>query len=81
MNKRALGRGLHTLLPKRPPETEPSPAPAVIAPSAPAIPTELPIAAITPNPFQPRKHFDAQALQELAQSIRTDGIIQPLGGS
>ena len=78
MNKRALGRGLHTLLPKRPPETEPSPAPAVTAPAIPAIPTELPIAAITPNPFQPRKHFDAQALQELAQSIRTDGIIQPL---
>lgn len=33
---------------------------------------------IKPNPFQPRKHFDEEALKELAASIREFGIIQPL---
>ncbi len=39
---------------------------------------EIPIEAIEVNPFQPRTDFDAEALEELAQSIRTHGIIQPL---
>lgn len=38
----------------------------------------LPIAAIEANPFQPRTTFDAEALAELAQSIRELGIIQPV---
>ncbi len=38
----------------------------------------IPIAAITPNPDQPRKHFDADALTELAESIRQYGLLQPL---
>lgn len=38
----------------------------------------LPINALTPNQFQPRKHFDEQGLQELAASIQSQGIIQPL---
>jgi ParB family chromosome partitioning protein len=75
MNKRALGRGLHTLLPNRSQEAQ---QPMVQTPSAPVVPTELPIESIIPNPFQPRKHFETQALQELAQSIRQDGVIQPL---
>ena len=33
---------------------------------------------IIPNRFQPRKNFDEEALQELADSIRQHGIIQPL---
>ena len=33
---------------------------------------------ITPNPYQPRRHFDEVALGELANSIREFGIIQPL---
>lgn len=33
---------------------------------------------ITPNPYQPRTEFDPKALQELAQSIRENGLIQPL---
>lgn len=38
----------------------------------------LAIDAISPNPHQPRSQFDAQALAELADSIRTHGVIQPL---
>lgn len=33
---------------------------------------------IVPNPLQPRKHFPQQSLQELAQSIRVQGVLQPL---
>lgn len=40
--------------------------------------TELSISKIYPNPNQPRKHFDEDALQELASSIKLHGIIQPL---
>ncbi len=38
----------------------------------------LPIAAITPNLHQPRRHFDEQALAELAESIRQRGVLQPI---
>ncbi len=40
--------------------------------------TELEINKIYPNPNQPRKHFDEEALRELASSIKTHGVIQPL---
>ena len=40
--------------------------------------TELEIGLIYPNPNQPRKHFDEEALQELSSSIKTHGVIQPL---
>ena len=33
---------------------------------------------ITPNPYQPRKHFDAEALQELSHSIKDHGLLQPI---
>jgi len=33
---------------------------------------------IAPNPFQPRRHFDEQSLQELADSIRMNGVLQPV---
>lgn len=39
---------------------------------------QLPLEKIFPNPHQPRQSFDAQALEELAESIREHGIIQPL---
>ena len=38
----------------------------------------VPIDMIEPNPFQPRMSFDQDALQELAASIRTFGLIQPI---
>lgn len=53
------------------------------APDVPATPSdttlqEIPIASIIPNPHQPRLHFDEVKLQELADSIKEHGILQPL---
>ena len=39
---------------------------------------KLPIAQVNPNPNQPRTHFDESALAELAESIRENGVLQPL---
>lgn len=39
---------------------------------------EIDVAAIKPNPYQPRHNFDSQALEELKRSIREKGIIQPI---
>jgi len=39
---------------------------------------ELDVESITPNPFQPRKHFDEVALRELSQSIKEHGLLQPI---
>lgn len=64
--KNALGRGLDALIPSGP---------------ADAVSTgimELDIDRISPNRYQPRDAFDAETLGELAQSIRENGIIQPL---
>jgi ParB/RepB/Spo0J family partition protein len=43
-----------------------------------ARPRTLPIALLRPNPFQPREHFDPEALEELAASVRDKGVIQPI---
>ena len=39
---------------------------------------EIDVESITPNPFQPRKHFDEQALKELSESISEHGLLQPI---
>ena len=39
---------------------------------------EISLEKIRPNPFQPRKHFDETALAELAESIKTNGVLQPV---
>jgi len=39
---------------------------------------EIDVDLIKPNPYQPRKHFDVDALNELAESIRINGILQPV---
>ncbi len=39
---------------------------------------ELPVEKISPNPFQPRKHFDEKALEELSRSIKVHGLLQPI---
>ncbi|MDD2522646.1 MAG: ParB/RepB/Spo0J family partition protein [Anaerolineaceae bacterium] len=67
--KTGLGRGLDALIPG----WEESPT---IGPGDKVV--QVPIANISPNPHQPRKQFDGEALEELAISIREHGIIQPL---
>ena len=71
---RPLGRGLSSLLPARP-AVVPSPAanPPKVADKA-----ALPIEQIAPNPVQPRTVFRPEKLEELAASIKANGIIQPL---
>ena len=54
----------------------PQPPPPVAAPGP--APKTLPVANIHPNPFQPRTTFDEAALQELADSIRAHGLLQPI---
>lgn len=39
---------------------------------------ELPIGSITPNPFQPRREFDEEELKDLSESIRENGLLQPI---
>ncbi len=39
---------------------------------------EIDISQITPNPFQPRRHFDQESIQELSDSIKKHGLIQPI---
>lgn len=72
----ALGRGLNALIPAAAPPPPP-PAP-VAAPREAHRPTELDIDLLVPNPRQPRAQIDEQPLEELAQSIRSNGVIQPI---
>lgn len=74
MSRKVLGRGLEALI---------SASTATEAVEGKHIPvgggaTELPIHAIASNPFQPRTRFDESALKELADSIRSTGVIQPI---
>jgi ParB family chromosome partitioning protein len=63
----ALGRGLDALIQTDTVQTEGS-----------SSINEIPLSQIHPNPNQPRREFDSEALQELADSIREIGIIQPI---
>jgi ParB family chromosome partitioning protein len=65
-NKKALGRGLEALIPKRLIEEKKGTT------------QQIPLARIKPNPFQPRKIFRPEDLQELVQSVRERGILQPI---
>jgi len=86
-NKPRLGRGLSSLISVSdlPVEAEIAPTPAVptshppIPPSSHSTsPGELPIAQIQPNPHQPRRSFNDASLAELAASIKSTGLIQPI---
>lgn len=62
--KRGLGRGLDALIEE--------------APATPAPVQTLPIGQLKPNRFQPRTRFDEESIDELAASIKAQGIVQPL---
>ncbi len=63
MKRKALGKGIQSLIP----QTSPSEKLA-----------EVDISRIKPSPYQPRRRFDQEKLEELAISIRNSGIIQPV---
>ena len=71
VKKSALGRGLGALIT----DAAEDPKPRVQAVSA---IQELQLEDIRPNPFQPRTEFDEEALNELAASIKSKGIVQPI---
>jgi ParB family chromosome partitioning protein len=76
--RKVLGKGLSALLPARSPSS-PGAAPVRAPDSKPTATTgSLPLASIHPNPMQPRTVFQADRLEELAASIRANGIIQPI---
>ncbi len=59
-----LGRGLASLIP--------------LSPSGVSLTREVPVSAISPNPEQPRRSFDAGELRQLADSIAVHGVLQPV---
>ena len=85
MAKPALGRGLGALMSGNPPLTQSASTPTIL-PTVATVPApdnrdrvqRVPLHRIRPSALQPRKEFAAEALQELADSIREQGIVQPL---
>ena len=69
MSKRALGKGLESLIQQYEEKSETSISEGV---------EDIYIKQVIPNPDQPRKTFDEEALRELADSIKEQGVIQPI---
>ena len=67
-NRKALGRGLSALIPEVPAESQQTIESIKF----------IPVAKISPNPFQPRESFDPIKLEELSNSIAEKGIVQPI---
>jgi ParB family transcriptional regulator, chromosome partitioning protein len=87
MAKPVLGRGLGALLGGNPIAKAPGPSPVIPQLStvtAPPVPDtrervqRVALDRIQPCPFQPRKHFPPETLRELADSIKEQGVVQPL---
>jgi len=80
--RQALGKGIGALIPSAPPRPQAESAEG--GPGSGAQPgtrgfgREIPVDSIVANPRQPRAHFDPEAIAELAESIRTHGVLQPI---
>lgn len=72
MKRKALGKGLRSLIPEAPAKSVQAPAPP-----QPGL-TELDLDRIVPNRKQPRERFEQQGLEELAASMKQDGVLQPV---
>jgi len=68
MNRIVLGRGIGALIPDG----------AAAAPTQPAAFADIPVDKISPNPDQPRAQIDPATLVQLSESIRRDGVLQPI---
>ena len=81
--KSRLGRGLGGLIsaaaPAKPAAT-PAPVAPTPAPAAPGAPgfAEIAVSLIVPSPYQARKEISPEHLSELAESIRSEGLLQPI---
>jgi ParB family chromosome partitioning protein len=67
VNKKGLGKGLSALIPS---------SPELVSSDEPVM--EIEIHKIRPNSFQPRRRFDEEKLNELAESIKEHGVVQPV---
>lgn len=76
--KRGLGKGLGALIPTGPISSLPSAAAGTAVQISGAYLEEIPVSAIAPNPRQPRQVFDEDSMAELAASIETVGLLQPV---
>ena len=65
-----LGKGLDSLIPGADQATPTDTSGAALI--------EIPIGSITPNPHQPRVHFDEESIEELSASIAAMGVLQPI---
>ena len=77
-----LGRGLESLIPRGPnkpaaPSPSEPPAAPTLASSVPGV-RDIPLALITPNRSQPRQEFATERLNELVESLRAHGLLQPI---
>lgn len=70
MNRSGLGRGLDVLLGEKPPQ-----APPIVTTAG---TVEIPLERVIPSRQQPRAHFDQALLEDLAASIRSHGLLQPI---
>lgn len=75
MKRRALGKGLGSLLPERSPEAQEAAKQAETPRQSVSL---IELDRITPNRNQPRERFDPEELDDLAASIRTAGVLQPI---
>ena len=83
--KSNLGRGLGSLISggaganaAKPTSTAPGVTSSTPAPVQPAGILEVPVGQVIPNPRQPRREFEDASIKELAESIRAEGLIQPI---
>lgn len=76
MKKPALGKGLAALIPtSRPIQPTNAPEPTEFGPDR---IVAIPLGLVTYNPQQPRRHFDDEKLNQLAESIKQQGVLQPV---
>ena len=76
--KRGLGKGLDAMIPVQENTSTPSAEIAEDKPEEKKAETIVKITQVEPNREQPRKNFDEDALQELADSIKQFGLLQPI---
>ena len=75
ISRKRLGRGLAALIGEM---DRPQPVIQAVPPGVPAADGRVPVEFISPNPNNPRRNFADAELQDLAQSIREHGIVQPV---